>query len=81
MLIEVQVKANAGGGKTAVSRVIEKALRDAGFTVTNYDADVALQTDLDAAVKNVTERHSIDIVTKQAPRSWLFRKPGASQKE
>ena len=73
MLIQVNIMTGAGGGKTAVSRVIEKALRDAGFIVTNSDPDVALQTDLDAAVKFTAEKNRVEIVTTQASRSWLLK--------
>ena len=67
--ITINIIAEVGRGKTAVSRLIEKTLRDAGFVVTNADPDAPYQAaDLDAAVKIASKVSRIDIVTTQAAR-------------
>lgn len=69
MSIKVNVIATTGAGKTTVSRIIENALRDAGFEVTNADPDVSRQTGFEKATEALSQRHSVEIVTTQAQRS------------
>lgn len=67
--MNIIISSYAGGGKTAVSKIVEEALRNAGFNVTNNDPDKSIKQDLELAKITLSRLIDIQINTVQLSRA------------